>query len=116
MEWEVWSLSTIGPNRYHPLVRPLQPGDKHILGWAGQGPAAHAVLSSAPRVLWPGSGCRRSLGTPLLTVAPPPIGGPSPCSYVRGQVALPHWASVPSATRKGIPSTVSGGHCGHRGS
>lgn len=108
MEWEVWSLSTIGPNRYHPLVRPLQPGDKHILGWAGQGPAAHAVLSSAPRVLWPGSGCRRSLGTPLLTVAPPPSEAPAPAVTSEGKLHCLTGPQSPQPRGREFPAPSQG--------
>lgn len=80
MGWEARSLSSIRPNRCHPLVRPLQPGDKHSLGWAGQGPAAHAVLSSAPRVLWPGLGCRRSLRPPAASLPRICLQVPAPAS------------------------------------
>lgn len=48
-EWEIQSLSSIGPDHGHPP----QPGDSCSLGWAGHRPAAHARLSSASRVPWP---------------------------------------------------------------
>lgn len=83
MGWEVQSLSSIWPNCHHPLVHPLQPGDKQSLGWAGQGPAAHTILNSAPGMPWSGSGYPHSIWAPCLTLAPPGWPpDPSSSSYI----------------------------------
>lgn len=114
MGGEVQSLSSIWPNRHHPLVRPLEPGVEPSPGWSWTRCPHHSKLCPW-NALAPLRPPPHPVLVPCLTLPPPSwLPAPSSCSCgTLGKLLSLSGPQFPHPDSRGIHSTISWGCCGH---